>query len=186
MAPGPLQMPHASSSPKHSSSVSQMPSLSESAGQSPPQTPSASSWLPLQSQSPAGMSVQPHSRMAPGPPHIPASIEVKTFGGRGVCVIASSDVGAVVEVVAQAIAVRINAIGNTNEADIIESKRPRRWRWCGSRFAIGPHWHRPSSLVRYRPFQSRFGWTPKPRFRHPGWLQIAQSPHFPIDLSLSG
>ena len=96
MAPGPLHTPHSSSWPMQSSTSSQMPSASASAVQSPlhtpmasgvptqsstsSQTPSASasmcsfhhtprasSWLPLQSQSPTGMSSQPQSPVAPGP-----------------------------------------------------------------------------------------------------------------------
>ena len=48
-------------SPTQSSTSSQMPSLSASAAQDPPQTPRASSWFPLQSHSPAGMSAHPQS-----------------------------------------------------------------------------------------------------------------------------
>ena len=58
---GPLQTPQASRAPTQSSTSSQMPSASASAVQDPPQTPRASSWLPSQSQSPSGMSAQPHS-----------------------------------------------------------------------------------------------------------------------------
>ena len=47
-------MPHASRVPIQSSTSSQIPSLSASAVQSPPQMPRASSWFPLQSQSPVG------------------------------------------------------------------------------------------------------------------------------------
>ena len=65
---GPLHTPH---EPTQSSTSSHMPSPSASAAQSPPHTPKASSWLPLQSQSPAGMSSQPHSKLSPGPLHTP-------------------------------------------------------------------------------------------------------------------
>ena len=58
VSPGPLKT--ASSAPTHSSSSSQMPSASASAAHVPPQTQNV--WVPLQSQSPAGMSVHPHSR----------------------------------------------------------------------------------------------------------------------------
>ena len=59
MSPGPLQMPQASNAPTQLSTSSQTPSSSTSAMQVPPHTPKASSWFPLQSQSPAGMSVAP-------------------------------------------------------------------------------------------------------------------------------
>ena len=54
---GPLQTPHASNVPTQLSTSSQTPSPSVSAEQVPPQTPRASSWFPLQSQSSSGMSV---------------------------------------------------------------------------------------------------------------------------------
>ena len=50
MAPGPLQMPHSSSSPTQSSTSSQMPSASAS-GTGPPQTPRASSLVVRRSRS---------------------------------------------------------------------------------------------------------------------------------------
>ena len=50
-----------------------MPSPSVSSTQSPPQVPTASSWLPSQSQSPVGMTVHPQSKTAPGPLQTPHS-----------------------------------------------------------------------------------------------------------------
>ena len=52
-------MPQASNVPTQVSTSSQMPSWSRSWAQAPPHTPKASSWLPLQSQSPAGMFAHP-------------------------------------------------------------------------------------------------------------------------------
>ena len=80
-----------------------MPSLSASASQGPPHSPSASSWLPSQSQSPAGMpsppqmphssrtlpsqsqspsgmSEQPHLVDSPGPLHTPQASSSPTQG----------------------------------------------------------------------------------------------------------
>ena len=62
-----------SEEPTQSSILSHILSSSKSAVHEPPQTPKASSVLPLQSQSPAGTLVQPQLYTAPGPLHTPQS-----------------------------------------------------------------------------------------------------------------
>ena len=74
----PFLRPQASTVPTQSSTSSQTPSLSASASHEPPHTPRESKTLPLQSQSPCGISAQPQSYIAPGPLQRPQASTVPT------------------------------------------------------------------------------------------------------------
>ena len=77
-APGPLHTPHVSNEPTHESTSSHTPSVSVSNAHEPPHTLRASNTLPLQSQSPAGILVQPQLYTAPGPLHTLQASNVPT------------------------------------------------------------------------------------------------------------
>ena len=125
-SPGPLQMPHASNAPTQLSTSSQTPSPSASSSQVPPHTPRASSWLPSQSQSPAGMSSHPHSSTSPGPLQMPH---------------ASNSLHAVVHVVADAISIDVRVAST--------STHPRASYWFQSQ-SHSPSWRSFASAFVHR------------------------------------